>query len=299
MKLAPYGSLIEVAIEPKSDLKRAKIESVLAELSNEDPSLSTSIDQELGHLILGGASEEHLDNAITRIGKLAGLDFDVGAPQVAYRETLIASSTIDHTHKQLTGRAGELARVIIQFEPAQAGTEFVFENKIPDDSVPDVFVSAVKLGIERQRLTGLLVGFPVVETKASLIGGAYHDEYLSSFTFQSAASAAFKQLKKNGHVVLIEPIMKLAIVSPETFVGPLIGDIVSRRGTVIEQHVEAGSVTLEAEAPLGLMFGYVNSLRALSNGHASYTMTFDRYCRVPSNVNEDDPRFPPAVGMPA
>ncbi len=300
MKPTPYGNLIEVAVEPKPDTSRQKLNDALVEIAEEDSALTITMVDDVDQVILGGGSEKHLDDVITHLKKTAGDNFNIGAPQVAYRETLIASSIIDYTHKRLVGSSGEFARVILQFEPAQAGMEFVFENKVSDNSVPDVFVPAVELGLEQQRKIGLLVGFPFVEIKATLIGGAYHEEDSGALTFQTAAKAAFKKLKKSGHVVLIEPIMKLEIVLPETFVGPLIADINSRRGAIVDQHFEKGSVTLEAEVPLGQLFGYVNSIRALSEGHARHTMTFDHYARVPSSSNDDDdPRFPSALGMRA
>jgi elongation factor G len=279
--------VIEVAIEPKSKADQEKLGVALAKLAAEDPSFRVSTDQESGQTILRGMGELHLDIKVDILRRTYKVDAAVGAPQVAYREKLGRAATIDYTHKKQTGGSGQFARVVINFEPGEPGSGFVFENKVVGGSVPKEYVPGVEKGLNMSKENGLLAGFPVIDVKATLVDGAFHDVDSNVLTFQIAAQAAFRELKEKGSPKLLEPIMKVEVVTPDEYTGSVIGDLNSRRGMIQGQGMRGNAVIIDAMVPLANMFGYVNTLRSFSQGRANYTMQFDHYEEVPSAVAKD------------
>ncbi|HVZ99931.1 MAG TPA: elongation factor G [Caulobacterales bacterium] len=279
--------VIEVAIEPKSKADQEKLGVALAKLAAEDPSFRVSTDQESGQTILKGMGELHLDIKVDILKRTYKVEANVGAPQVAYREKLGKTATIDYTHKKQTGGSGQFARVKIVFEPGEPGSGFVFENKIVGGSVPKEYVPGVEKGLKLQKENGLLAGFPLIDFKATLVDGAYHEVDSNVLTFEIAARAAFRELKEQGSPRLLEPIMKVEVTSPEEYVGSVIGDLNSRRGMIQGQDMRGNATIIQAMVPLANMFGYVNTLRSFSQGRASYVMEFDHYEEVPRAVSEE------------
>ena len=290
-----FPSLIEIAIEPRSKADQEKLGVALAELAAEDPSFRVSTDQELGQTILSGTDEVHLDTKLDILKRTYKVDVDVGAPQVAYREKLTRRAEISYTHKKQTGGTGQFAKVTIVFEPAEPGAGSSFESKIVGGAVPKEYVPGVEKGINSVMGSGILAGFPVVDVKATLIDGAYHDVNSSALAFEIASRAAFREALQKGGTVLLEPIMKVEVVTPEEHTGYVMGDLMSRRGHVLRQVARADAVVINAMAPLANMFGYVNNLRSGTQGRASFTMQFDHY--EPVDPPDHDEPFPPAVGM--
>jgi elongation factor G len=279
--------VIELAIEPKTKADQEKLGVALAKLAAEDPSFRVSTDHETGQTILKGMGELHLDIKVDILRRTYKVEANVGAPQVAYREKLGKPVTIDYTHKKQSGGSGQFARVIIKFEPGEPGTGFVFDSAIVGGSVPKEFVPGVEKGLEMSKDNGLLAGFPVIDVKATLIDGAYHDVDSSVLAFQIAAQAAFRELKEKGDPKLLEPIMKVECVSPEEYVGSVIGDLNSRRGMIQGQDMRGNATVINAMVPLANMFGYVNTLRSFSQGRAQFTMQFDHYEEVPQAVTKE------------
>jgi elongation factor G len=279
--------VIEIAIEPKSKADQEKLGVALGKLAAEDPSFRVSTDQESGQTILKGMGELHLDIKVDILRRTYKVEANVGAPQVAYREKLGKPALIDYTHKKQTGGTGQFARIKLEFEPGEPGTGFVFENKIVGGAVPKEFVPGVVKGLESSKENGLLAGFPMIDFKASLIDGAYHDVDSSVLAFEIAARAAFKELKEKGDPRLLEPMMKVEVVSPEEYVGSAIGDLNSRRGMIQGQDMRGNATVINAIVPLANMFGYVNTLRSFSQGRASFSMQFSHYEEVPRAVSQD------------
>ena len=279
--------VIEVAIEPKTKADQEKMGMALARLAQEDPSFRVSTDQESGQTLLKGMGELHLEIKVDILKRTYKIEANVGAPQVAYRETLTKAVAIDYTHKKQTGGSGQFARVKIEFEPLPPGSGFVFENDVVGGTVPREFVPGVEKGLKSQKETGLLAGFPVIDFKATLVDGAYHDVDSNVLTFEIAARAAFRELAQKGGVRLLEPIMNVEVVTPEDYLGSVIGDLNSRRGQVQGTDTRGNAQVITAMVPLANMFGYVNTLRSMSQGRAQYTMQFDHYEQVPSNVAEE------------
>jgi elongation factor G len=279
--------VIEMAVEPKSKADQEKLGVALAKLLAEDPSFRVSTDQESGQTIIKGMGELHLDIKIDILRRTYKVEANVGAPQVAYREKLGRAVQIDYTHKKQTGGSGQFARVIIDFAPGEQGSGFVFENKVVGGSVPKEFVPGVEKGLEQSKENGLVAGFPMIDFKATLVDGAYHDVDSSVLAFQIAAQAAFRELKEKGNVKLLEPIMKVEVVTPDEYTGSVIGDLNSRRGIIQGQDMRGNAVVVNAMVPLANMFGYVSQLRSFSQGRANYTMLFDHYEEVPSAVAKE------------
>jgi elongation factor G len=279
--------VIELAIEPKTKADQEKLGVALAKLAAEDPSFRVSTDHETGQTILKGMGELHLDIKVDILRRTYKVEANVGAPQVAYREKLGKPVVIDYTHKKQSGGSGQFARVIIKFEPGEPGTGFVFESAIVGGSVPKEFVPGVEKGLEMSKENGLLAGFPVIDVKATLTDGAYHDVDSSVLAFQIAAQAAFRELKEKGDPKLLEPIMKVECVSPEEYVGSVIGDLNSRRGMIQGQDMRGNATVINAMVPLANMFGYVNTLRSFSQGRAQFTMQFSHYEEVPQAVTKE------------
>jgi elongation factor G len=276
--------VIEIAIEPKSKADQEKLGVALAKLAAEDPSFRVSTDPESGQTILKGMGELHLDIKVDILKRTYKVDANIGAPQVAYRERLSKRTEIDYTHKKQSGGSGQFARVKIVFEPNEPGAGSVFESKIVGGAVPKEYIPGVEKGVNSVLGSGVLAGFPVVDVKSTLIDGAYHDVDSSALAFEIAARAAFREGLQKGGSVLLEPIMKVEVVTPEEHTGFVMGDLLSRRGHVLGQDMRANAVVINAMVPLANMFGYVNQLRSGTQGRANFTMQFDHYDQVPANI---------------
>src|SRR5215471_12110623 len=279
--------VIEIAIEPKSKADQEKLGVALAKLAAEDPSFRVSTDQESGQTILKGMGELHLDIKVDILKRTYKVDANIGAPQVAYRERISKPVTVDYTHKKQTGGTGQFAQVKIVCSPLEPGKGFEFENKVVGGSVPKEFVPGVEKGLESVLGAGVLAGFPVVDLRAELIDGAYHEVDSSALAFEIASRAALREALQKGHSVLLEPIMKVEVVTPEDYTGSVIGDLNSRRGQIQGQDRRGNANVISAMVPLANMFGYVNNLRSMSQGRATFTMQFDHYAEVPKAVAEE------------
>lgn len=279
--------VIELAIEPKSKADQEKLGIALSKLAAEDPSFRVSTDHETGQTILKGMGELHLDIKVDILRRTYKVDANVGAPQVAYRETISKAYEEDYTHKKQSGGSGQFARVIITFEPLEPGSGFQFESKVVGGSVPKEYIPGVEKGLESMLGSGVLAGFPVIDFKATLTDGAYHDVDSSALAFEIAARAAFREGMAKAGPKLLEPIMKVEVVTPEDYMGDVIGDLSSRRGSVQGMDQRGNARVVNATVPLGQMFGYVNTLRSMSQGRASYSMVFSHYAEVPSHVAEE------------
>ena len=279
--------VIEVAIEPKTKADQEKMGMALVRLAQEDPSFRVSTDQESGQTILKGMGELHLEIKVDILKRTYKVDANVGAPQVAYRETLSKAVTVKYTHKKQTGGSGQFAEVTIDFEPLQPGEGFVFENDVVGGAIPKEFITAVEKGLKTQKESGLLAGFPVIDFKATLTDGKYHEVDSNALTFDIAARAAFRELASRGAVKLLEPIMKVEVVTPDDFLGGVIGDLNSRRGQVQGTDSRGNAQVVTAMVPLANMFGYINTLRSMSQGRAQYSMTFDHYEQVPQAIADE------------
>ncbi len=279
--------VIEIAIEPKSKADQEKLGVALAKLVAEDPSFRVSTDQESGQTIIKGMGELHLDIKVDILKRTYKVDANIGAPQVAYREKITRQTTVDYTHKKQTGGHGQFARIKILAEPSEPGAGFVFENEIVGGSVPREFFPAVEKGLEGSLGSGVLAGFPVVDIKVSLIDGASHDVDLSAMAFEICARAAMREALQKGGPALLEPIMKVEVVTPEDYTGSVIGDLNSRRGQIQGQDMRGNANVINAMVPLANMFSYVNNLRSMSQGRATFTMQFDHYAEVPKAIAEE------------
>jgi elongation factor G len=276
--------VIEIAIEPKSKADQEKLGVALAKLAAEDPSFRVTTDQESGQTILKGMGELHLDIKVDILKRTYKVEANIGAPQVAYREKISREVTVDYVHKKQTGGSGQFARVKIVVSPLEPGKGFEFENKVVGGSVPKEFIPGVEKGLESVLGSGVLAGFPVVDLKVTLIDGAYHEVDSSALAFEIAARAALREALEKGHSVLLEPIMKVEVVTPEDYTGSVIGDLNSRRGQIQGQDMRGNANVVNAMVPLANMFGYVNNLRSMSQGRATFTMQFDHYAQVPQAV---------------
>ncbi|WP_091738996.1 elongation factor G [Phenylobacterium immobile] len=279
--------VIEIAVEPKSKADQEKLGVALAKLAAEDPSFTVSTDHESGQTILKGMGELHLDIKIDILKRTYKVEANIGAPQVAYRESLGRKAEIDYTHKKQTGGTGQFARVKLLFEPGEPGSGFVFESGIVGGAVPKEYIPGVQKGLESVKDNGLLAGFPLIDFKATLIDGAYHDVDSSVLAFEIASRAAFKELREKGSPKLLEPIMNVEVVTPEEYLGSVIGDLNGRRGQIQGQDVRGNAIVINAFVPLANMFGYVNNLRGMSQGRAAFTMQYDHYDPVPQAVADE------------
>jgi len=279
--------VIEIAVEPKSKADQEKLGVALAKLAAEDPSFQVSTDHESGQTILKGMGELHLDIKIDILKRTYKVEANIGAPQVAYRESISRRAEIDYTHKKQTGGTGQFARVKLVFEPGEPGSGFVFESAIVGGAVPKEYVPGVQKGLESAKENGLLAGFPVIDFKATLVDGAFHDVDSSVLAFEIAARAAFKELREKAAPKLLEPIMAVEVVTPEEYLGSVIGDLNGRRGQIQGQDMRGNATVINAFVPLANMFGYVNNLRGMSQGRAQFTMLFSHYDTVPQVVAEE------------
>ncbi|MDB5570221.1 MAG: translation elongation factor [Hyphomicrobiales bacterium] len=278
--------VIEQAVEPKTKADQEKMTTALLKLANEDPSFRVSTDQESGQTIIKGMGELHLEIKIDILKRTHRVEVSVGAPQVAYREKITRQVEVDYTHKKQTGGTGQFARLKIQVEPNEAGKGFTFESKVIGGAVPKEYIPGVNKGLESVLGAGVLAGFPVVDVKVSLVDGAYHEVDSSALAFEIAARAALREALQKGGSVLLEPVMKVEVVTPEEYTGSVIGDLNSRRGQIQGQDMRGNAVVVNAMVPLANMFGYVSNLRSFTQGRASYTMQFDHYSEVPRNEAE-------------
>jgi elongation factor G len=279
--------VIEMKVEPKTKADVEKMGMALAKLAAEDPSFRVTTDPESGETIIKGMGELHLDIKVDILKRTHKVEVNVGAPQVAYRETVARSSDIDYTHKKQTGGTGQFARVKLKIEPNLPGTGNEFESRIVGGKVPKDFIPAVAKGIHSVWDAGVLIGFPMVDTKVTLHDGDYHEVDSSSIAFEIAARAAMKEGAERSGVKLLEPIMDVEVVTPGDFVGSVIGDINSRRGHIRSQEMRGNATVIRANVPLANMFGYVSQLRSMSQGRALYTMQFAHYAEVPRNVADE------------
>jgi elongation factor G len=279
--------VIEIAIEPKSKADQEKLGVALAKLAAEDPSFRVSTDQESGQTILKGMGELHLDIKVDILRRTYKVDANIGAPQVAFRERVTQRAEVDYTHKKQTGGTGQFARVKFVVEPNEPGKGFEFESKIIGGAVPKEYIPGVEKGLNSVLGSGVVAGFPVVDVKVQLIDGAYHEVDSSALAFEIASRAAFREALQKGRSVLLEPIMKVEVVTPEEYTGSVIGDLNSRRGQIQGQDMRGNANVINAMVPLMNMFGYVNTLRSMSQGRATFTMQFDHYAEAPSNVSAE------------
>ena len=276
--------VIEIAIEPKSKADQEKLGIALAKLVAEDPSFRVHTDQESGQTIIKGMGELHLDIKVDILRRTYKVDANIGAPQVAYRERITRPVTVDFQHKKQTGGTGQFAQIKITVEPLPPGSGFLFENEVVGGAVPKEFIPGVEKGLESVLGAGLLAGFPVVDLKVTLIDGRYHDVDSSALAFEICARGALREALQKGGSVLLEPIMKVEVVTVAEYTGSVIGDLNSRRGHIQGQDVRGNANVINAMVPLANMFSYVNNLRSMSQGRATFTMQFDHYEQVPQNV---------------
>jgi len=279
--------VIEVAVEPKTKADQEKMGTALVRLATEDPSFQVSSDEESGQTIIKGMGELHLEVIVDRMKREFKVDANVGVPQVAYRETITKAVDADYTHKKQTGGAGQFARVKIHFEPLEVGAGFIFENAVTGGSVPKEYVPGVKKGLLGAIESGIVAGYPVIDFKATLMDGASHDVDSSVLAFEVAARSAFREGMQRANPRLLEPIMQVEIVTPENYMGDVIGDLNSRRGHVNGMDSRGNARVITATVPLANMFGYVNTLRSMTQGRAQYTMHFGHYDEVPQAITDE------------
>ncbi len=279
--------VIEIAVEPKTKGDQEKMGAALARLATEDPSFRVAVDQESGQTIIKGMGELHLEIIVDRMKREFKVDANIGPPQVAYRETISRKYDEDYTHKKQTGGAGQYARIKITFEPLPPGSGFEFEDDVRGGNVPREFIPAVEKGIRAAKESGVLVGYPVIDFKATLYDGDSHDVDSSSLAFEIAARAAFREGMPKAGPKLLEPMMRVEVVTPDEYTGGVMGDLQSRRGQVTGMDSRGNAKVIQAMVPLANMFGYVNTLRSMSQGRAQYTMHFDHYEQVPPTVADE------------
>ena len=285
--------VIFVAIEPKTKGDQEKLSTAIQKLSDEDPTFTVRLDEETGQTVIGGMGELHLDILVDRMRREFKVEANVGAPQVAYRETIRKKvEKVEYTHKKQTGGSGQFAKVQVTFEPldpseVEEGEHYLFENAVTGGRVPREYIPSVDAGIQDAMLNGVLAGYPMVDVKATLIDGAYHEVDSSEMAFKIAGTMVFREGAKKASPVLLEPIMAVEVRTPEEYMGDVIGDLNSRRGTIQSMEDAVGVKVIRAQVPLSEMFGYVGDLRSKTQGRAVYTMTFDSYAEVPRNVADE------------
>ena len=279
--------VIEMAIEPKSKGDQDKMTNALLRLVQEDPSFRLASNPETGQTVIKGMGELHLEIKVDILQRTYKVDVNVGAPQVAYRETISKKYTVDYTHKKQSGGSGQFARVIIELEPVAPGEGYSFESKVVGGSVPKEYIPGVEKGLKASKDTGVIAGFPTIDFKATLIDGAYHDVDSSALAFEIASRAAFREGMPKAGPVLLEPIMKVEVVTPDEYMGDVIGDLNGRRGQISGMDQRGNARTIDAQVPLASMFGYVNKLRTMTQGRAMYSMVFDHYEQVPAALAQE------------
>ena len=279
--------VIEVAVEPKTKADYEKMGQALNRLAQEDPSFKVTTDEESGQTIIKGMGELHLEILVDRMKREFKVEADVGAPQVAYRETITKEVTVDYTHKKQSGGAGQFARVKMKFKPLERNSGIKFNNSVVGGNIPKEYIPGVEKGIKSASQNGVIAGYNVIDFEAEVYDGAYHDVYSSVLAFEIASRAAFREAVAKASPKLLEPMMKVEVVTPEDYMGDIIGDLNSRRGQIEKMEDRGNAKVVSSVVPLANMFGYVNNLRSMSQGRASYTMLFSHYDVVPSNVEEE------------
>jgi len=279
--------VIEIAIEPKTKADQEKMSLGLQRLAAEDPSFRVETDIESGQTIMKGMGELHLDILVDRLKREFKVEANIGAPQVAYRETVSREAEITYTHKKQSGGSGQFAEVKMVIMPTEPGEGYSFESRIVGGSIPKEYIPGVEKGIRSVMDSGPLAGFPVIDFKVALIDGKFHDVDSSVLAFEIAGRMGMREGMKKAGAKLLEPIMKVEVVTPEDYTGGVIGDLTSRRGQVTGQDARGNAVAIAAMVPLANMFGYINTLRSMSSGRAQFTMQFDHYDPVPQNISEE------------
>ncbi|MBF6245401.1 elongation factor G [Nocardia nova] len=282
--------VIEVSIEPKTKSDQEKLGTAIQKLAEEDPTFSVKLDAETGQTVIGGMGELHLDILVDRMKREFKVEANVGKPQVAYRETITKPvEKLEYTHKKQTGGSGQFARVIIGLEPftGEDGATYEFENKVTGGRVPREYIPSVDAGIQDSMQYGVLAGYPLVNLKATLLDGAYHEVDSSEMAFKIAGSMALKEAARKAGPVILEPLMAVEVITPEDYMGDVIGDLNSRRGQIQAMEERSGARVVKALVPLSEMFGYIGDLRSKTQGRANYSMVFDSYAEVPANVAKE------------
>ncbi len=276
--------VIELSVEPKTKADQEKMGIALNRLSAEDPSFRVSTDHESGQTIIKGMGELHLDIIVDRMRREFKVEANVGAPQVAYREYLAKPVDIDYTHKKQSGGTGQFGRVKVKVNPGERGSGFVFKDEIKGGNIPKEYIPAIEKGFRETAESGSLIGFPIIDFEVLLYDGAYHDVDSSALAFEIAARGAMREVAQKAGIKLLEPIMKVEVVTPDDYLGDVIGDMNSRRGQIQGTDTRGNAQAVEALVPLANMFGYVNQLRSFTQGRANYSMFFSHYDEVPANV---------------
>ncbi|UWR26924.1 elongation factor G [Sulfitobacter sp. S223] len=279
--------VIEIAVEPKTKADQEKMSAGLARLAAEDPSFRVETDIESGQTIMKGMGELHLDILVDRLKREFKVEANIGAPQVAYRETVSREAEIVYTHKKQSGGSGQFAEVKMIITPTEPGEGYSFESRVVGGSVPKEYIPGVEKGIKSVMDSGPLAGFPVIDFKVALIEGKYHDVDSSVLAFEIAARMGMREGMKKAGAKMLEPIMKVEVITPEEYTGGIIGDLTSRRGQVQGQDTRGNAIAIDAFVPLANMFGYINTLRSMSSGRANFTMQFDHYEGVPQNISDE------------
>jgi len=279
--------VIEIAVEPKTKADQEKMGEALGRLAREDPSFRVTSDEESGQTIIKGMGELHLDIIVDRMKREFKVEANIGAPQVAYRETILKPATVTYIHKKQSGGAGQFAKVELCVEPLQPGKGREIENKIKGGSIPKEFIPGVEKGVESVADSGILAGFPLIDYKVTILDGLHHDVDSSVLAFEIASRYCFKEACSKGILKLLEPVMRVEVITPEDYMGDVIGDLNSRRGQVSETSKRGNATVISAMVPLANMFGYINNLRSMSQGRAQYSMFFDHYDKVPQNVQDE------------
>ena len=279
--------VIEIAVEPKTKADQEKMGEALARLAKEDPSFRVSSDDESGQTVIKGMGELHLDIIVDRMKREFNVEANVGAPQVAYRETISKEVEVTYTHKKQSGGAGQFAEVKMIVEGGEPGSGRIFEDKIKGGNIPKEYIPGVEKGVEGVADTGVIAGFPIIDYKVTLIDGKYHDVDSSSLAFEIAGRMGFKDACTKASPKLLEPVMRVEVVTPDDFMGDVIGDLSSRRAQVSGSEARGNTTTVSAMVPLANMFGYINTLRSMTQGRAQYSMFFDHYEQVPQNVQDE------------
>jgi elongation factor G len=279
--------VISVSVEAKTKADQEKLGAALGKMVRADPSLRLELDKETGQTILRGMGELHLEITIDRIRTEYGVEANVGRPQVAYRETITQKVEHVYTHKKQTGGSGQYAEIKVVFEPRERGEGFEFIDEISGGAVPREYIPAVEFGIKTQKEEGVLAGYPTVDFKATLVDGKYHDVDSSALAFEIAAKACFREGMRRAGPILLEPVMKVEVVTPDTHLGDCIGDLNRRRGLILGQLDRGTNLAIEAHVPLSEMFGYIGDLRSMTSGRATFTMEFSHYEPVPRNVADE------------
>jgi len=298
MTSAGQNALIELAIEPKIGADSEKLRAALTKLAEQDASFDFACDQESGQFIIRGVSEEQLDEKITALKNTCNVEVNVGQPQVAYRETITCAADIDHAYTKITGPTCEFARIIFRVTPLERGAGFIFENSASDQTIPEACVGGAERGVNIIRGHGLLVGFPIIDFKIELCDGAFHDIDSSPLAFERAARRGLLENRERLGLILLEPIMKVEVTTPEKYVGNIVADLSGRQGIIQHQAMCGLAVVIKSLTPLRNMFGYMKTLRAMTEGRGSYSMEFSHYDRIPT-INDDPPPMAAAGALRA